>query len=162
MRLTNGLESAMQETEPGSRSAPRVLKIAPTPFFGDRGCHVRILEELRALERRGYEVTVCTYPVGGDPAGVDVRRSLATPWIHSLPIGPSLHKFYLDPLLTWTVVRTCMRVRPQILHGHLHGTGSSAGSKAGSWVCPMRYWSAPPAFSRTSRMRWVASVCRCV
>ena len=110
----------MQETEPGSRSAPRVLKIAPTPFFGDRGCHVRILEELRALKRRGYEVTVCTYPVGGDPAGVDVRRSLATPWIHSLPIGPSLHKFYLDPLLTWTVVRTCMRVRPQILHGHLH------------------------------------------
>ena len=110
----------MQGTEPGSRPAPHVLKIAPTPFFGDRGCHVRILEELRALEQRGYRVTVCTYPVGRDLEGVDVRRSLATPWVDSMPIGPSLHKFYLDPLLTWTVLRACLRDRPQIIHGHLH------------------------------------------
>ncbi len=26
----------------------QVLAIAPTPFFGDYGCHVRILEEARA------------------------------------------------------------------------------------------------------------------
>ena len=31
----------------------RILKIAPTSFFADYGCHVRILEETRALVRSG-------------------------------------------------------------------------------------------------------------
>ena len=31
----------------------RVLMVAPTPFFGDRGCHIRILEEIRAIRGLG-------------------------------------------------------------------------------------------------------------
>ena len=30
--------------------------LAPTPFFADRGCHVRILEEARALLPLGVEL----------------------------------------------------------------------------------------------------------
>ena len=36
----------------------KVLMIAPTPFFADRGCHVKILEEVRALSRRNIDVKV--------------------------------------------------------------------------------------------------------
>src|SRR5579884_3884936 len=57
----------------------RVLKVAPTPFFADYGCHVRILEEAIALQRHRSEVRICTYPSGRDVAGVSTVRSLAVP-----------------------------------------------------------------------------------
>ena len=41
-------------------SAGHVLVVAPTPFFSDRGCHVRIIEEIRAAEREGYRATLNT------------------------------------------------------------------------------------------------------
>lgn len=99
---------------------PHVLKIAPTPFFADRGCHVRILEEVRVLQARGYRVTLCTYHFGNDPEGVTIRRSLRVPWYDKLSAGPSVHKFYVDPLLAWTVLRTCRRDRPDVIHAYLH------------------------------------------
>jgi len=57
----------------------KVLVVAPTPFFSDRGTHIRILEEALALEKRGIEVTIATYHIGQDfPASlnshIDVRR----------------------------------------------------------------------------------------
>ena len=33
----------------------RVLVVAPTPFFGDRGCHIRIYEEVRGLAALGVD-----------------------------------------------------------------------------------------------------------
>ena len=53
----------------------RVLMLAPTPFFSDRGCHVRIYEEAAELGRRGVEVKIVTYPLGLDPPGIDVARA---------------------------------------------------------------------------------------
>ena len=32
--------------------------IAPTSFFADYGCHVRILEEARVLRKLGHEITI--------------------------------------------------------------------------------------------------------
>ena len=52
----------------------RVVMVAPTPFFSDRGCHVRILEEARGLIRLGAEVTLCTYFLGDTPEGLDVHH----------------------------------------------------------------------------------------
>ena len=46
-------------------ASPRVLMIAPTSFFADYGCHVRILEEARALQAAGHAVTIATYHNGG-------------------------------------------------------------------------------------------------
>ena len=48
--------------------------LAPTPFFADRGCHVRIYEEARALQALGHRVTICTYHNGRDLPGFDIRR----------------------------------------------------------------------------------------
>ena len=65
--------------------ARRVLVIAPTPFFGDRGCHVRILEEIRGLQARGADVLVVTYPTGNDVPGVRTARAPST---RSRPTSP--------------------------------------------------------------------------
>ena len=94
--------------------------IAPTPYFADRGCHVRIYEEARALRARGHEVRIVTYHLGRDLGGIPTERIPAVPWYRKLSAGPSWHKPYLDILLllkTWQVAR---RFRPQILHAHLH------------------------------------------
>jgi glycosyltransferase involved in cell wall biosynthesis len=100
--------------------------IAPTPFFADRGCHVRIYEEARALQAMGCEVEVCTYHLGDEVPGLPTHRSLPIPWYRKLSAGPSWHKLYIDLLLllkTWAVAR---RLRPDLLHGHLH-EGSAIG-----------------------------------
>ena len=54
----------------------RVLMVAPTPFFADRGCHVRILGEARALTQLGHQVKIVTYPLGRDMEGLDIHRTL--------------------------------------------------------------------------------------
>ena len=98
----------------------RVLMVAPTPFFGDRGCHVRILEQARALSPHGVEVLVATYHVGRDVPGVPTARTPRLPWIRRLPVGFSPHKPYLDALLFATALRAVRTFRPDVLHGHLH------------------------------------------
>lgn len=104
------------------RSARRfkVLKLAPTPFFADYGCHVRILEEARALQRHGSTVTVCTYPKGRDPDGVRVVRSLGLPGAAPARPGSSAHKLYLDGLLWLRAMREVASDHVDIVHGHLH------------------------------------------
>jgi glycosyltransferase involved in cell wall biosynthesis len=103
-----------------TRPALHILVIAPTPFFADRGCHVRIYEQCRAAQRAGHSVTVCTYHIGRDPDDLAIRRSLRVPWYRRLSAGPSVHKFYIDVLLLCTVLRQCLRRRPDVIHAHLH------------------------------------------
>jgi glycosyltransferase involved in cell wall biosynthesis len=118
--------AALPHGEPNGHAAPRaaqgyrVLTIAPTPFFGDYGCHVRILEEMRALQAAGHRPFLYTYPYGRAVSGVAVRRSLRPPgrW-HGRP-GSSRHKLYLDALLGATALRGLLRARPHVVHGHLH------------------------------------------
>src|SRR5262245_28564397 len=98
----------------------RVLMVAPTPFFGDRGCHVRILEETRALSPHGVEFLVATYHVGRDVPGVPTARTPRLPWVRRLPVGFSPHKPYLDALLFLSALRAARAFRPDVLHGHLH------------------------------------------
>jgi glycosyltransferase involved in cell wall biosynthesis len=98
----------------------RILVVAPTPFFADRGCHVRILGEIRALNALGHVTTVCTYHLGADLKGISTVRTLRIPWYNQLSAGPSAHKFYLDVLLLWKVLRTARSFQPDIIHAHLH------------------------------------------
>jgi glycosyltransferase involved in cell wall biosynthesis len=101
-------------------SIGRVLMIAPTPFFADRGCHVRILGEAKALITLGYRVVVCTYGLGRDVDGIPTERIARIPWYKKLSAGPSVHKVYIDLLLLWKVIRTCRRFKPNLIHAHLH------------------------------------------
>jgi glycosyltransferase involved in cell wall biosynthesis len=99
-----------------------ILAIAPTSFFADYGCHVRILEEARALGRRGHQVTICTYHNGRTPppaAGVRVVRMPRVPWHAEVRVGSHYHKLYFDALLAATcLVRSLGHV--DLIHAHLH------------------------------------------
>ncbi len=94
--------------------------IAPTPFFADRGCHVRILEETQALQKRGHQVLICTYHHGRDVPGIETRRILQIPWYQKLEAGPSWHKLYLDLFLLLKSFFTALKFKPDIIHAHLH------------------------------------------
>ncbi len=98
----------------------RVLMVAPTSFFADYGCHVRILEEVRALNALGHRVAICTYHNGNDVDGVFIRRSIDVPWRKRVIVGSSRHKLYLDGALSITTLRTAITFKPDIIHAHLH------------------------------------------
>lgn len=104
----------------------KVLMIAPTPFFADRGTHIRILEEALALRRRGHEVTIATYHIGNDLApqeaqGIDVRRIRRLLfWYHKLEAGPDWQKIVLDLMLIRKTFYLARTWHPDIIHGHLH------------------------------------------
>jgi glycosyltransferase involved in cell wall biosynthesis len=98
----------------------KILMIAPTPFFADRGCHVRIYEEARALIDLGHDVRIVTYHLGRDMEGIPTVRIGQIPWYKKLSPGPSWHKPYLDILLFSKAFATARRSRPDIIHAHLH------------------------------------------
>jgi glycosyltransferase involved in cell wall biosynthesis len=101
--------------------------IAPTSFFADTGCHVRIFEEAVALRSRGHRITICTYHTGDDAPGLDIRRSLDVPWRKGVQVGSSRHKLYFDAMLSLQVLRTALSIRPHLIHAHLH-EGALIGS----------------------------------
>lgn len=104
---------------PGSKDL-KVLMIAPTPFFADRGCHVKILEEVRALKKRNITIKVVTYHIGRNVEGVDIERMINIPWYKKLEAGPSIHKYYLDLILAAKALMVALRFKPDIIHAHLH------------------------------------------
>lgn len=107
--------------------------IAPTPYFSDRGCHVRIYEEARALMARGHSVRIVSYHRGRDLEPVPVDRMVEVPWYNKLEAGPSWHKLYLDLLLLITALKTGSQFCPQLIHGHLH-EGALVGWLVAKWL----------------------------
>lgn len=97
-----------------------IMMIASTSFFSDYGNHVRIWEEVRALQQRGHRVILTTYHNGDDMPGLDIRRSWDVPWIKRAVVGSSRHKLYLDVGLAWRCLRTATTLHPTILHAHTH------------------------------------------
>ncbi len=98
----------------------RVLMVAPTSFFGDYGCHVRILEETLALQKLGHHVRIVTYPRGRDLPELDIERTMPIPWRVNYEVGSSRHKLGLDLFLASRVFRAARRFKPDLIHGHLH------------------------------------------
>ena len=98
----------------------RVLMVAPTPFFGDRGCHIRIYEEVRGLMAQGVEVQVATYPTGRDPAGLAISRARAWFGVEAGSLGPTWGRPVLDLALLDACRRVMRDFEPHLVHGHLH------------------------------------------
>ncbi len=102
--------------------------IAPTPFFSHRGTHIRILEEARALEKRGHEITILTYHVGDDihsyiDTKIDVRRVRRWLfWYKKTTAGGAgdWQKVILDLFLIRKALWFTFKWKPDIIHGHLH------------------------------------------
>ncbi len=115
----------------------RILSLAPTSFFNDYGCHVRILEEARALQVLGHVVTVVTYYKGNDVPGIPIVRTAPTPWHRDYEVGSSRHKFAFDVLLSIRLLRVLSRHSFDIIHAHLHEGALIAGVLARPWQIPV-------------------------
>lgn len=98
----------------------RVLMLAPTSFFGDYGCHVRILEEATSLLQMGHEVKLCAYHTGRDVPGLSIERTANVPWPRESEVGSSHQKVALDILLFLKTLAVAWRWRPDVVHAHLH------------------------------------------
>ncbi len=112
--------SAEQEQSVEATPSLHILMIAPTSFFGDYGCHVRILEETRALQRLGHRVTIVTYRNGRDLPELDIRRTLPIPWRQHYEVGSSRHKIVFDALLGLKTLQVLGSEHFDIIHAHLH------------------------------------------
>jgi len=104
----------------------KILFIAPTPFFADRGTHIRILEEALALEKRGHEITIATYHIGREISSeirtkIDIRRIRRLLfWYKKLEAGPDWQKIVLDLMLIRKAFNLARTKHQDIIHGHLH------------------------------------------
>lgn len=113
----------------------RVLHVGPTPFFSDRGCHIRIRGLVRALADLGVESLLCTYHHGHEVEGVSTVRIPRVPGYTRVDAGPSPFKYLADVFLFFTTLRTALRFRPHVIHGHLH-----EGALIGAAVRRLLFW----------------------
>ena len=120
-------------------STRTILHIAPTPFFSDRGCHIRIEGEVRCLTKNGYNNTVCTYHHGRDVASVSTQRIKPIAAYTQTEAGPSKHKLLADWRLLWLVFNQYRKLKPLALHAHLH-----EGLLIGFVVKMLFFWRATP------------------
>ena len=97
-----------------------ILHIAPTPFFADRGCHIRIQGIVDCLAQLGYDNLVCTYHHGRDVPSVKTSRISVIKKYTKTEAGPSKHKLLADWKLLWLVVKEIRRTKPAAIHAHLH------------------------------------------
>jgi len=98
----------------------RVLMVAPTPYFLDRGCHVQIYEVARSQQVNGNDVAIVTYHLGNTIGSIPTYRIPPIAWYRKGAAGPSWHKLYLDVLLMARALQVARRYRPHIIHAHLH------------------------------------------
>lgn len=119
----------------------KILVIAPTPFFSDRGTHIRILEEALALQKRGHSVTIATYHIGSElpkslETKIDVRRIRRWIfWYKKLEAGPDWQKIMLNLMLIRKAFYLARTWKPDIIHGHLH-----EGALIGWIVQKLLFW----------------------
>lgn len=114
-----------------------ILSLAPTSFFGDYGCHVRILEEARALQALGHRVSILTYFKGDDVPDARVIRTAPTPYHASYEVGSSRHKYAFDALLALKLAQTLAREKFDLIHAHLHEGALIGGALGKVWGKPV-------------------------
>lgn len=98
----------------------RILAVAPTSFFADYGCHVRILQQITALQARGHQIRLLTYPTGRDVPGIAISRAWGWPGMRSLQIGPHPAKLLLDASLLALALARARRQPADVVLGYLH------------------------------------------
>src|SRR3989344_1783556 len=95
----------------------RILMIAPTPFFSDRGCHVRIYNSYKRLSKNN-KITLVTYHLGRDIRNLDIKRISKVSWYNKIDAGPSFGKIYLD----FKLLIKCLKLAKKydLIYAHLH------------------------------------------
>ncbi len=94
--------------------------IAPTPFFSDRGCHIRILNSFLGLRREGHKIVILTYPIGRDIKGVKTSRVFNLPGYKKTEPGFSPYKPFLDLFLLIKSLFGLKKGKYDLIYAHLH------------------------------------------
>jgi len=115
----------------------RALFLAPTGFFADYGCHVRIRGQAEALQAHGHQVFICTYPGGRDLPGLTTVRPPLWPRGREMPVGSSWLKLALDAALVPTACVAALRFRPHLIHAFLHEGALIGAALACLLRCPL-------------------------
>ena len=97
-----------------------ITHIAPTSYFSDYGCHVRIYEETRALASLGYQSTIYTYGGGVSPGPAQIVRIPKFADDGAVRVGSQLKKVWLDPILLATASFRGIGKPIDLVHAHLH------------------------------------------
>lgn len=120
-----------------------ILMIAPTPFFEGRGCHLRIRDEARALQKARCSVLIATFGWGEDVKDLTIERPALD--LISFDKGPaaSWKKIPASLFLFFTTVRLIFKYRPRTLYCHLL-EGLVIGSTALLIAKIFSFWSYRP------------------
>ncbi|MFA5925338.1 MAG: glycosyltransferase [Parcubacteria group bacterium] len=98
----------------------KILTIAATPFFSNRGGHMRIYNEAKYLKKLGADVRLSTYHIGEDVPGFEVVRIRGPKKYKKNSPGFSWGKIWLDWKLLFLVRREIRKFRPDAIHAHLY------------------------------------------
>ncbi len=122
------------------RRSLRILAVAPTGFFADYGCHVRIRGQMGALAARGHDVRIVTYPSGRDVDDLATLRPPLWPRGRTMPVGSSRRKLLLDALLGALLPIAGQGFpggRPDIVHAYLHEGALLGALVSRAWRVPL-------------------------
>jgi len=99
---------------------PRALVVAPQPFFSPRGTPFSVYYRTMMLAEAGVEMDLLTYGEGADVdiPGVRILRTPRFARLGPVPIGPSVHKLFLDVFIFARMVCLLCRNRYAFVHAH--------------------------------------------
>jgi glycosyltransferase involved in cell wall biosynthesis len=98
----------------------KILMLVPTPFFSDRGCHIRILNSYLRLKRKNHKVVILTYPLGRDIKGIKTSRVVNLPGYKKTEPGFSFYKPFLDLFLLIKALSGFKKGKYNLIYAHLH------------------------------------------
>lgn len=146
-------------------ATPRVLFLAPQPFFSSRGTPINVREIVSHLGRLGLGIDLFVYPYGEDLRldGVRLHRVKRIPGIRGVPIGPSWRKIVYDVLLLARAWSYCRKSKPIAIHGIEEG-GVMAALLGAIFKIPFVYDmdSCMVEQLRTSPLGWIPGLCATV
>ncbi|HEY5569250.1 MAG TPA: glycosyltransferase [Gammaproteobacteria bacterium] len=96
----------------------RILLVAPSPFFAERGTPIAVRLLCETLCDVGHAVDLLTYHVGKDieVPGLTIHRIPALPFIRTVPIGFSFRKVVCDAVLTVKLLGMVLRNKYDVIH----------------------------------------------
>ena len=102
------------------RDRPKLLVIAPQPFFAPRGTPFSVYYRALVMSEQGVNVDLLTYGEGQDVDIPNVRiiRIPRIPGTSPVPIGPSYKKLVLDAFMILWTIGLLIRNRYDVVHAH--------------------------------------------
>ena len=91
-------QKAYHELAEQLRGKPRMLVVAPQPFYTPRGTPLSVYYRTLVMAEQGVSIDLLTYGEGEDVEikGVRLVRIPRMAWVGSVPVGPSWKKLFLD------------------------------------------------------------------